>query len=214
MKGIIAYIFLILLGIYISTIILLKIPFFQVKEVYLEGLRKDESKYVSEKISSLGRKILFLREDELLDMINKKFSNRFRKVEIDRVFTSGGVIVNIKVLRREPIAVVILRNRKFLMDKEGNLFKDKNLKVKRKIYVSSDKLFKANKSKIIKLTNYADVIRMNNNLTELKIKNRIFVMKPASLIRDEDLKKLKYAYKNFKNYKKIDIRYKSFILLK
>ena len=214
MRGVWGLILLTILALYLISIIVIKLPFFDIREYSVIGIREDEKPVLQAYLYSLGKRIIFIPEKLIYENINKKFGNRFEKINIKREFTTEGVLVNLIFKRRKPIALVKLKEEAFLLDETGTYFKD-NIKKKLPVIKVKDRNeMEFLGRKIAKLASYGEEIVILKDKIVLKRDKRKYILPNIKLINDRDIKVLRYALaQNFKA-KVIDLRYKKFILLR
>ncbi|WP_461830254.1 cell division protein FtsQ/DivIB [Aquifex sp.] len=214
MRGVWGLLLLTILALYLLSFMVIKLPFFDIKEYSVIGIREDEKPTLQAYLYSLGKRIIFMPEKIIYENINKKFGNRFIEIDIRREFTREGMIINLEFKRRKPVAVVRLKEEVFLLDENGVFFKDnigKNLPV---IKVKDRDEMKLLGKKITKLARFGDEILIFEDKIVLKKGKVKYILPNIKLISEREIKVLKYALaQNFKA-KVIDLRYKKFILLR
>ncbi|RUM30807.1 MAG: hypothetical protein DSY42_03880 [Aquifex sp.] len=214
MRGLLGIFLTTLLLIYILAILLIKIPLFEIKRVEVHGIMDKELKILEKEIHSLGRQLLFISEDVFLERINEIFMNRFKDIEIKRSFSTEGTIISINFYRRKAIAKVIKKNISTLLDNEGVIFYDENQNPLRTVYVRSKNQFETNKSKIIKLVNFAEKILVYKDKTEVYLKNKRIILPPLDYLSERKLILLKKFSLDNEKAKEVDMRYERIILLR
>jgi len=193
---------------------LLKLPFLQIKRYDLYGLRPSELPAVESFLREKGKLLLLLGEESLLKELNHLFSNRFKGVELRRTFTAEGVEVSLRFLRRKPYALLKSPEGDFLVDEGGNLFKDEG--------ASAERLLKVRKLTDVKkrwpvlkgLLSFSGKVQLKEDRTVLKEGGRSFYLPPLEMLSSKHLKLLRFAKEKAREGKEIDLRYKSFILLR
>jgi cell division septal protein FtsQ len=99
------------------------VPVFQIKEVYVYGLRTVSASAISLGVYQASKNNwLFLDDRRLLVKINELTSNSLEEVKVDRVFSLDGVRVNVYVKERSPIAYVVYGGVVGMMDEGGEIF--------------------------------------------------------------------------------------------
>jgi cell division septal protein FtsQ len=99
------------------------IPVFEIKEVYVSGLRSVPADAVSLGVSQVsGGNGLFLSEKRLLENVNKLTNNSVEDVKVERLFSLDGVRVNVYVKERTALAYVVYDGEVWLVDESGELF--------------------------------------------------------------------------------------------
>jgi len=214
LRGLLGIFLTTLLLIYILAILLIKIPLFEIKRVEVHGIMDKELKILEKEIHSLGRQLLFISEDVFLERINEIFMNRFKDIEIKRSFSTEGTIISINFYRRKAIAKVIKKNISTLLDNEGVIFYDENQNPLRTVYVRSKNQFETNKSKIIKLVNFAEKILVYKDKTEVYLKNKRIILPPLDYLSERKLILLKKFSLDNEKAKEVDMRYERIILLR
>lgn len=98
-------------------------PVFEIKEVYVYGLRSVPASAVSLGVYQASKNNwLFLNDKRLLAKVNELVSNSVENVKVERVFSLDGVRVSVYVKEREPIAYVVHDGRVLMLDGNGELF--------------------------------------------------------------------------------------------
>ncbi|MDW8032621.1 MAG: hypothetical protein RMH93_03645 [Aquificaceae bacterium] len=83
------------------------IPFFKVKALYIEGLETIPPDVVAEEVKNLKNNWLFINSDILLRNLNSATGNSISDLKVRRIFSKGGVELEIKIKERKPIFTVI-----------------------------------------------------------------------------------------------------------
>jgi len=200
--------------IYLISIFLLKLPFFQVKKVEVRGLYEDELSIVEKNVHALGRTLILMPESTFLNLINEDLENRFKSIEIKRDFSTEGVTLKINFQRRNGIAKVNLKEKVMLIDNEGNLFKDEHQSPKKSLFVSSEEVVKVFKDKLLNLLKYGNEVKVKDDKVVLKIQDKKAILPPLDSLSYEKIQLVENLSKDYPNAKIFDIRYKDFILLK
>ncbi|NPA33268.1 MAG: hypothetical protein GXO04_06545 [Aquificae bacterium] len=200
--------------IYIFGILLFKIPLFELKRVEVYGVKESEFPVLEEEIARLGRRLLFLPEDILLRRLNELFSNRFESVELRRRFSFEGSVVELFLNRREALARVFMSGKELLIDPEGVIFFDENQKPGYLIVVKSEERFLPAKALVLSLLSYGREVRVLGNKTLVLDRGRRLILPPADSIGEKELLLLERLGRLGGEHREIDMRYKSFILLR
>ncbi len=99
------------------------VPMFEIKEVYVYGLRSVPASVVSLGVYQASKNNwLFLSEKRLLEKVNELTNNSLEDVKIEKFFSLDGARVSIYVKEREPIAYVVHSGRVIMLDGNGELF--------------------------------------------------------------------------------------------
>ena len=214
MRGVWGVILLTIIAVYIISFLIIKLPFLEIKEYSVIGIRQDEKQVLQNYFIALGRKIVFLPDKIIFSELNKKFGNRFKDINVDRDFTTEGIVINLTFQRRTPVAKVKVGKNIYLIDREGVIFKDNipsNLPIIRAKDINELKSVGRKISKIATLVDNITILSDKVIVQKDKIK---YILPNIKLIREKELKVLKYALRQNFNAKVIDLRYKKFILLR
>ncbi len=214
MRGVWGVILLTILAVYIISFLIIKLPFLEIKEYGVIGIRQDEKQVLQNYLTALGRKIIFLPEEIIFNELNKKFGNRFKDINVDRDFTTEGIVINLTFQRRTPVAKVKVGKNIYLIDREGVIFKDNipsNLPIIKAKDINELRSVGRKISKIATLVDNITILSDKVIVQKDKIK---YILPNIKLIREKELKVLKYALRQNFNAKVIDLRYKKFILLR
>lgn len=214
MRGLLGIFLITFLLMYILAILLIKTPLFEIKRVEVYGIRDNELKILEKEIHSLGRQLIFVPKDVFLERINKIFMNRFKDVEIKRSFSTEGTIISMNFYRRKAIAKVIRKNISGLLDDEGVIFYDENQNPLKTIYIKSKNQFEINKSKIIKLVNFAEKILVYKDKTEVYLKNKKIILPSLDHLSKKKLILLEKFPLDSEKAREVDMRYERIILLR
>ncbi len=99
------------------------VPVFEIKEVYVYGLRSVPADAVSLGIYQASKNNwLFLNDKKLLVKINELAENSVESMKVEKSFSLDGVRVSLYVKEREPIAYVVHDGEVMMMDEGGELF--------------------------------------------------------------------------------------------
>jgi len=99
------------------------VPVFEIKEVYVYGLRSVPAEAVSLGVYQASKNNwLYLDERRLLAKVNELTNNSLEDVKVERAFSLDGVRASIHVKEREPVAYVVHDGEVMLMDSNGELF--------------------------------------------------------------------------------------------
>jgi len=165
-------------------------------------------------IREKGKLILLLSEEELLKELNHIFTNRFKEARLERKFTLEGIEVSLHLSRRKPYALLKSSEGEFLIDEEGTLFRDEGVSVKRLLKAERVPDLKRRWNLLKGLLTFSGEVHLREGKTVLKEKGRSFYLPPLELVSSRHLKLLQYAREKVREGKEIDLRYKSFILLR
>ena len=124
-EGVLSVVWLVAMGLagFFLPGFLAAVPIFEIKEVYVYGLRSVPADAVSLGVYQASKgSWLFLDEKRLLAKINELAGNAVEDVKVEREFSLDGVRVSVYVKEREPIAYVVYDGRVMLMDEKGEIF--------------------------------------------------------------------------------------------
>jgi len=124
-EGVLSVVWLVAMGLagFFLPGFLAAVPIFEIKEVYVYGLRSVPADAVSLGVYQASKgSWLFLDEKRLLAKVNELANNSVEDVKVERAFSLDGVRVNVYVKEREPIAYVVHDGRVMLMDGNGEIF--------------------------------------------------------------------------------------------
>jgi len=214
LRGILGIVFLTLLTIYFLTTLVLKVPILQVKGYNVYGITEKELPLIREKIHALGRSFPFLSEEKLLKEFNEVAENRFREVRVRKHFSEDGIRVDIEFVRREAVATVSYGRKKYLIDNEGELFEDETQKPERVIKTYSLSLVKDRWQLLKEVIAVGEEVHVKRSYVKVIRGKRAYILPPLTLLEEKDLRVLRYAVEKRFEGKEIDLRYKSFILLR
>jgi ABC-type multidrug transport system fused ATPase/permease subunit len=195
-------------------------PLFKVKEVSIKGLRFLPEKEVSRVVGLLGSNWLFLSEEKILEVLNKKTGNSVQSIEVRRVFSARGVALEVYIKERHPIATLNLEGTVYLLDEKGNRFRNKYIDrpvypIIHTPYFSRDvfeKLHTYVLSRIIDLKPKEVYISKDKVILYLFSRPDLkVILPPVEFLDDAVSKRLKFLY-NLKEGE-IDLRYSKFILV-
>ena len=100
-----------------------QLPLFQIKQVEIDGNYRIPFEYIRDVVVDLNGNLMSLRSSELEKLLNAKFENRVKKVELKKKFTSKGIVLEVRIEERVPVAKLKLGRSYRLLDKEGVIFK-------------------------------------------------------------------------------------------
>jgi len=207
-------IFLTLLTTYFLATLLLKAPFFQIKDYRVYGITEKEFPIIKEKIHSLGRALTLLPEEKLLKEFNEIAGNRFREVRVRKHFSQEGISVELEFVRREAYARVRTGRRELLVDEEGTFFEDEQQRPERVLKTPSLDVVQEYWPLLKEVLSIGQVVSLGRGSTVVRVGTRKYILPPPSQLTPRNLKALRYAVKKGFEGKEIDLRYKSFILLR
>ena len=214
MRGVWGLILLTILAFYLFSFIVIKLPFFDIREYSVVGITNEEKNILKNYLNSLGKRIIFLPERFIYEDLNHKYGNRFKSISIKREFTKKGIIIDLYFNRRDAIAVVKLKKRIYLIDENGTLFIDKINKKLPIIEVNNLYELKSIGKKVANLAYYSDKIIILEDKVIIQTGKVKYILPSIKLITEKDIKVLRYALRQNFNAKVIDLRYKKFILLR
>ena len=209
--------FMALAGFYIPTL-MMKLPFFQVNGLEVEGTRVIESREVRSLIQSMEGNLLKLRSDDLLVALNSKTHGRVKAVYLSKDFGLRGVSLKIKIEERIPVAKLKVKGKTYLIDREGFLFPPlKGEKADVPSIVTRDpervvQNFKNLYSGVFASGVKVDKVIIGNESVIVKLRNRVAILPSIELIKESASARLKMIY-NFPKGK-VDLRYDRFILVR
>ena len=213
MRGVLGLVFGSVIFIYLISVFLLKHPFFQIREIKIDGLYREELARIEKDIHSLGRGIIFIPESSLFQLINERLSNRFESLNIYRNFSMQGITIQITLQRRKALSVVKIDGKRFLMDGKGILFLDEHQKPKKTLSLYSEGVLKAFKEKLIDLLGQGNSVKVYRDKVIVNVYKRKFILPPLEDVNEEKIRLMKKLLKLYPNAKIFDIRYEDFILL-
>jgi len=213
LRGVLGLVFGSVIFIYLISVFLLKHPFFQIREIKIDGLYREELARIEKDIHSLGRGIIFIPESSLFQLINERLSNRFESLNIYRNFSMQGITIQITLQRRKALSVVKIDGKRFLMDGKGILFLDEHQKPKKTLSLYSEGVLKAFKEKLIDLLGQGNSVKVYRDKVIVNVYKRKFILPPLEDVNEEKIRLMKKLLKLYPNAKIFDIRYEDFILL-
>jgi len=213
LRGVLGLVFGSVIFIYLISVFLLKHPFFQIREIKISGLYREELTRIEKDIHSLGRGIIFIPESSLFQLINERLSNRFESLNIYRNFSTQGITIQITLQRRKALSVVKIDGKRFLMDGKGILFLDEHQKPKKTLSLYSEGVLKAFKEKLIDLLGQGNSVKVYRDKVIVNVYKRKFILPPLEDVNEEKIRLMKKLLKLYPNAKIFDIRYEDFILL-
>jgi len=209
--------FMALAGFYVPAL-MMKLPFFQVSTVQIEGTRSIDRKEVRDLVQSMEGNLLKLRSDDLLTALNEKTHGRVRAVYLSKDFGLRGVALKVRIEERIPVAKMKLKGKTYLIDKEGFLFpplKGEDQGVP--LIVTKDPERVLNNFKKL----YAGVLSSDVGIKKIfvrgdgilvKMPKKTVFLPPVELIKDSVSARLKMIYNLPEG--KVDLRYDRFILVR
>jgi cell division protein FtsQ len=124
-EGVVLVVWLVAMGLagFFLPGFLSSVPVFEIKEVYVYGLRSVPADTVSLGVYQASKNSwLYLDEKRLLEKVNELTNNSVEDVKVERAFDLDGVRVSLYVKEREPIAYVVHDGEVIMMDGNGELF--------------------------------------------------------------------------------------------
>ncbi len=214
MRGVLGAVLLSIIALYLLSFMIVKLPFFSVREYSVVGIRSDERSILRDYLRSVGNRIILLPESVISKDLNKKFGNRFKSISVKKEFTRKGVVINLKFNRRIPVAKVILGREVYLIDKNGSVFRDKVYNNLPSINVRTQKELKSLGKKLALLARFGDKVIISSDKVIIKRRSKKYIMPSIKLIGRREIEILRYALQKNLRAKVIDLRYKKFILLR
>jgi cell division septal protein FtsQ len=185
------------------------VPVFEIKEVYVYGLRNVSVDAVSLGVYQLSKgSWLYLDERRLLVKVNELAGNAVEDVKVKRDFSLDGVRVSIHVKEREPVAYVVHDGKVLLMDGNGELFY--NPAIERDlptIYTFSLDYLKAQHAKLIgliKAVGEMNEVYVAKDRTTIYTAGGKAVLPPLSKLSPLVLDRIKRLYSSIKE-KQVEI---------
>ncbi len=124
-EGVLSVVWLVAMGLagFFLPGFLSSVPMFEIKEVYVYGLRGVSASAFSLGVYQVSKSSwLFLSEKRLLAKVNELAGNSVEDVKVERTFSLDGVRVSVYVKEREAIAYVMHEGRAVMLDENGELF--------------------------------------------------------------------------------------------
>ncbi len=208
--------FMAFLGFYTPSL-LLKLPFLQVKEIRVEGLKKVEVATVERAVRELEGNLLKLRDEDLREVLEERTHRRVKDVFLSKDFGLDGAVLRIKVLERTPVARILTRKGVMLVGEDGVLFPPKRGEGKDLPLISShsgEKVllsFGEFYSKVLSACREVRKVRFEEDRTVIEARGKTILLLPYELIPDSITPRIRIAYDLPE--KVVDLRYDRFILV-
>jgi len=206
-----------LAGFYTPSLIL-KLPFFQVSKIIVEGNVTLKEEEIIKTVMRMEPNLMKLKSDDLLFALNEKSNGRVRKVFLSKDFGLGGVALRVRVEERIPVARINTNKGVLLIDKDGYTFPPtgkEGRKLPLVITGNMDSLI-TGFSKL-----YEAVLKSNLPVKKIYVKNdRITVKLPGKVVTLPSLQLLpaniSERFKMIYNLPQeiVDLRYDRFILVR
>ncbi len=129
------FVWLMLFGLFsfFAPFLIDSISFFKAKAVNVYGDQSIPPKVVADAIGAYKRNWLFMNASGIKDKLEKLTGNAVASVAVSKDFKGifdNGVVVDVYIKERKPIAVVVNQNKSYLMDDKGDLFDKKYFNTK------------------------------------------------------------------------------------
>ncbi len=209
--------FMALAGFFVPSF-LTQLPFFQIKRVEVKGNYRIPFEEVREAVHSLSGNLMKLRGPQLRDLLNARFENRVKRVELRRKFTREGIVLEVSIEERVPVARLRLGRSYRLLDREGVIFKPLGEEGKGLVEISTYdkevllKGFPRLYEEVLSLRMPLNRILIKKDRVVLELEGRRIVLPPLEFFSDSISERLRMIY-NFPQ-EKVDLRYDRFILVR
>jgi cell division protein FtsQ len=210
-EGVLSVVWLVAMGLagFFLPGFLTAFPVFEIKGVYVYGLRSVPADALSLGVSQVSKNNwLFLDSKSLLEKVNELTGNSVEDVKVERVFSLDGVRVNVYVKERVPLAYVVYEGQEMLLDGKGELFY--NSAVERElptIYTFSLDYIKTHHTNLVSLINTVEGISeiyIAQDRTTIYTEGGKAVIPPLSNLSPLVLGRVKRLYSSIKD-KHLDV---------
>ena len=197
---------------------LTQLPFFQIKRVEVKGNYRIPFEEVKEAVEGLSGNLMKLKGSQLRNLLNARFENRVKRVELRRRFTREGIVLEVSIEERVPVAKLRLGGSYRLLDKEGVIFKPLGEEGKDLVEIRTydkDALvegFTKLYEEVISLRIPVKTILIRRDKVILELESKRIVLPPLEFFSDNISERLRMIY-NFPQ-EKVDLRYDRFILVR
>ncbi len=200
-EGVLSVVWLVAMGLagFFLPGFLASVPVFEIKEVYVYGLRGVSADAFSLGVYQVSKSSwLFLDDKRLLAKVNELADNSVEDVKVERTFSLDGVRVSVYVKEREPMAYVMHEGKAVVLDENGELFH--NPAVERSlptIYTFSLDYFKAHHTNLIGLLKAGGEIKdvyIAKDRTTIYTSNGKAVLPPLDKLSPLVLDRLRRVY--------------------